>query len=429
LTFAIEWEPAAGVTHAGLAATWARIEIRVGGRCVTTVHDIRTGATRSAVYGPAMLVAEWIVRNFWFLLYECAPAEPRGHAWRRRHSLAAAREGQSLPDLVLFRDERMVVAEWGASGADGLPVRFVESGREDLEPADARRTLAAAVDAILEQLRTVNHPDATALRADWDTIADMSGDDLVICSRAARLGVDALDPGDHSDELESCLRGALADLPEPTCNDVLDAQIREPHALASTVATVRDLVVNGAKPALCAGTRDLGLTVRWGLPAYRVGYAAARMLREKHGAPEGAVDLESLFRQLGLRDAYHDHPPLAEHVQQLQALVGSSPAGAPQMFAAPRPRKHARFLQARCLFAIAAGAAKDAPRALTNAGTRLQVASRAFAAELLAPADLLRARMAQGVDDERVEALADELGVATTVIDHQIRNHGLTPDT
>lgn len=96
------------------------------------------------------------------------------------------------------------------------------------------------------------------------------------------------------------------------------------------------------------------------------------------------------------------------------------------MYAAPRPRKHARFLQARGLFAIAAGAARDAPRALTNAGTRLQVASRAFAAELLAPADFLRGRIAGGIDDERLEALADELEVSATVIAHQIENHALT---
>jgi len=429
LTFKIEWEPAEGVTHAGLAATWARIEIRVGDQCVTTVYDTRTGATRSGVYGSAMLVAEWIVRNFWFLLYEGAPAELRGPAWRRRHSLAAGREGTSLPDLAFFRDERVVVAEWVAtSRPDGRPVRFVESGRAELEPSEARRALAIAVDAVTEQLRTVTHPDVAALRADWDTIAEMSGEDLAICSRAARLGVDGLDEAELTDSLESCLRGALADLPEPTGNDVLDAQIREPHSLASAVATVHDLVMNGGVPPLRAGTRDIGLSVSWGPPAYQVGYIAARKLRDLHSASEGALDLDDLFRKLDLRDAQQPHAPLAAHVHQLQAIVGASPAGVPRLFVAPRPHKHARFLQARGLFAIAAGAAKEAPRALTNAGTRLQVASRAFAAELLAPASLLRARMTRGGDDELLEALADEFGVATAVIDHQIRNHGLTPD-
>jgi hypothetical protein len=427
LTFRIEWEPTEGVSHPVLAATWARIEIRLGDRCVTTVHDTRTGATRSGVYGPAALIAEWIVRNFWFVLFEGPPAEVRGHAWRRRHSLAAAREGTSLPDLMLFRDERNVVAEWVASsGDDGLPVRFVEAGRAELEPAQARLALATAVDAVVDRLRTVEHPDAAALRSDWDTIAEMSGSDLALCSRAARLGLDALDAEELTENLESCLVGAMSDLPETTRNDVLDAQIRAPEALASTIATVRDLVLPAAQPALSAGTRDIGVSVQWAMPAYRVGYAAARRIREQAGLPTRAVDLTALFQSLGLEGLHQDHQPLAEHVHQLQALVGASPSGAPRMFVAPRPHRHSRFLLARGLFAIAAGAAKDAPRALTNAGTRLQAASRAFAAELLAPASLLRSRIADGVDDERVEALADELDVSPAVIAHQITNHGLS---
>jgi hypothetical protein len=145
---------------------------------------------------------------------------------------------------------------------------------------------------------------------------------------------------------------------------------------------VRDLVRDGGQPALRAGTRD-----------------------------------------------NEDWAPLRDHVRQLQALVGASRSGAPHMFVAPRPRRHARFLLARGLFAIAAGAASEAPRALTNAGTALQAASRAFAAELLAPASLLRLRIAEGLDDERVEALADELEVSATVVAHQITNHGLGPET
>src|SRR5207253_2197151 len=106
LVFKFEWEPAEGVSHPGLAATFARMEIHVGDHCVTRVHDPRNGATRDGVYGPAMVLAEWIVRNLWFLLFESAPSEARGASWRRRHSLFTGREGTSLPDLVLFRDER-----------------------------------------------------------------------------------------------------------------------------------------------------------------------------------------------------------------------------------------------------------------------------------------------------------------------------------
>jgi hypothetical protein len=76
-----------------------------------------------------------------------------------------------------------------------------------------------------------------------------------------------------------------------------------------------------------------------------------------------------------------------------------------------------------------AGATREGPRALTSAGTTLQAAGRAFAAELLAPAEFLVDRVADGYDDDVVEQLAEELEVAVPVIVRQLENlerHGLS---
>ncbi len=428
LSFDIQWEQAEGVTHPGLAASWARTVIRVGGRSVTMVQDTRTNASRTAIYGPAMLLAEWAVRNFWFLLNEAEHAEARGYAWRRRHSLAAAREGTSLPDLRIFRDEHAVVAEWVArTDAHHLPVRFVDQGRAELEPTQARAALSELVDTVLERLRDIVSPDIDALRADWESTLEVSGEDLHLCERAARLGLDALDESQLSPDLESCLRGAVDDLPRVTANDVLDAQIREAAALASAVASVRDLTVNGGMPPLRAGSRDLEIQVPSGHRPYVTGYAAAKALRTKHHLPVGKVDLDRLAGHLGLD--IKEHPPLGKHGSHLQGLVGESPTGAPLLYVAPRRKEPARFLQARGLFAMLAGATREGPRALTSAGTTLQAAGRAFAAELLAPAEFLVDRVADGYDDDVVEQLAEELEVAVPVIVRQLENlerHGLS---
>jgi Zn-dependent peptidase ImmA (M78 family) len=84
-----------------------------------------------------------------------------------------------------------------------------------------------------------------------------------------------------------------------------------------------------------------------------------------------------------------------------------------------------RFLLARGLYALLSGATQDGPRLLTGAGTAMQAAGRAFAAELLAPAAALRARIGAGVDEEQVEELAREFKVSSQVIDHQLENHRL----
>jgi len=87
-----------------------------------------------------------------------------------------------------------------------------------------------------------------------------------------------------------------------------------------------------------------------------------------------------------------------------------------------------RFAIAR---AIGHHVLRDAPRPclLTRTNTDEQAATRAFAAELLAPASSLRDRLGdrvgQRIDDEEVQELADVFDVSEWLIEHQIRNHDL----
>jgi Zn-dependent peptidase ImmA (M78 family) len=65
-------------------------------------------------------------------------------------------------------------------------------------------------------------------------------------------------------------------------------------------------------------------------------------------------------------------------------------------------------------------------RLVTRANDWQQAASRAFAAELLAPAEALAARLQDPVDWETAAAdLAREFQVSEWVIHHQAENHGL----
>jgi len=68
----------------------------------------------------------------------------------------------------------------------------------------------------------------------------------------------------------------------------------------------------------------------------------------------------------------------------------------------------------------------EGPLLLSSVPTRLQQQSRAFAAELLAPAELIRPRLVgDEVSQEQVGDLAAEFDVSPYVIEHQIQNHRL----
>jgi len=106
----------------------------------------------------------------------------------------------------------------------------------------------------------------------------------------------------------------------------------------------------------------------------------------------------------------------------VKGIIGLAPGGYPCLIAPERKPQLDRFLQARSLFVILSGATNRAPR-LSPArarGSRRLVG--AFAAELLAPAEALRQLLVAEADDDRIDELADEFQVSSSVIQHQVEN-------
>jgi Zn-dependent peptidase ImmA (M78 family) len=63
---------------------------------------------------------------------------------------------------------------------------------------------------------------------------------------------------------------------------------------------------------------------------------------------------------------------------------------------------------------------------VTDANTEQQKRNRAFAAELLAPAAVLKDQIrTPRVTLEKVDEIAEEFGVSSYVIVHQLNNHGI----
>jgi hypothetical protein len=107
------------------------------------------------------------------------------------------------------------------------------------------------------------------------------------------------------------------------------------------------------------------------------------------------------------------------------ALVATNAVESP-VFAVPKRREEAiRFAFCRALFDYLTTPAGE-PLLVTSARSERQKRNRAFAAEFLAPADLLREALpGQTVGDEELDDLAAVFGVSPSVIRHQIENHGL----
>lgn len=440
MRFHIEWQDAPGVKDVTLAATWARLEIRIGDSVVTELVDSKSGSHRTGVFGSVFPLAEWVVENWWFLLNEpcrVAPvpcgrqAKPWMADWSHRHCLLSAREGGSLPDLTVFRDEELAIALWGPDPEWGLvsPVRFIGQGQAGIPLDDVRRALIGLVQSTIDRLdnRSVVGPDVDRLLASWNAIAASEQTENDLCHSLAVLGVDPYDPGPDSNEILEIIAKITSSLPLLLREDLL-AGTRPPD-LRSNAAWVesvrRSLASNGSMSGLDSMFPGSLVDER----AFETGYNFARVARQKLSGltpSEPIADLDSAVRSFVPW-------PLSVSVCQpqlrdtgLDALVGNSGDGAAVLLVpSSRSETANRFRLARGLFCVLSRAIESSPRLLTPAATRLQRASRAFAAEFLLPAEALRDRVGGLVRQEEVDEVAAEYEVNTLVVRYQIDNHGL----
>lgn len=463
IDFTIDWKDAPGVRDPVLARTWCGLTIRIGSEHVTRVFDRRTKGWRNCVYGSVFPLCRWMVDNLWFLLYEpyrwSTPFGSRDLArndadrpWVRRHSLLAAREGGALPDLTLFRDGDSVLARWLADGGDAShpSLRFVQKGRARLSPNVVGESVAGLVESVLQRVAGLPHADVSRLRDDWRDLCSLTPEEARLCGWAARLGIDAHYEDELSDGAVERLTAALEGLETTLADDLLDVAsldtisndlewidkachraraVRLDTSERSALARPEDRV-EGLAGAILARRGPLGAhphePLKEGGTAYAVGYERARSVRAGAGIGTNSLpDMVEFLRCLGWADA----PLVTTDTKPstgLLAVLDQGREDVPVLAAhPPADEVSGRFLLARSVFLQAATASAER-RLVTSAHTWDQRASRAFAAELLAPAEALRERIRRhSVSLREVAQYADEFMVAPSVIERQLENHAV----
>lgn len=429
LELLIEWEEAPTVRSPVLASTWARLEIRVQGKLITRFWSEPTNAIRAGVHGSLFPLARWISRNWWHLLAETIPSpavlqsarrvQSLMRPWMERHNLVHAREGMAYPDLAIYREDDLVGVRWLPDPEDvTTPGRFIGEGAVHLNRAEVEAGLAGLVDSVLARTADVVDDEVETLRADWAAIQNASPDERALCERLAALGLDPYAP-DPDDEMEALLSTDLG-LPPAVLQDLLAATTRD--RIHGHLATTRQLIAR--LPVILAAREYTSDSASYDPRPYRAGYQRAEAVRRQFGLDPGdpVDDLPALLeRQVGAVET--TWIPASER-QDIEAAVERN--GVCALVAGARAARAQRFLLARALHHwqfVTRG--YHELRLLTHARDWQQSASRAFAAELLAPAKALAARLRGESGWEFMQPLAEEFQVDTKVIAHQLENHGL----
>lgn len=403
-------------------ASYGRMGINVNDAWLTA-FETQNGTRGDRVEVPAYPLAEWVAENWWAIIHEPekGSSSKQDVGFRSRHWLGTAREGFSLPDTWLFSGGR------GAVEIQSKPT-FLSHSRM-IMPTTVSTRLAAEevelalktfVNSVIARLAEKGISD-TLLQQIWNVFNDLDHDEKKF---SRLLGAMGLSPYSQEGGIEVVLNDFLSNASDSIAEDLCEAADQGDFVEAAE-DTLRSLKALDSEPEI-----DFSNIFSIRYPAahkpWRLGLGAANAVREKFGIDAAdcsggtkffdSIRLSSLLAEnRGFREVDEPvvHGSVRRHENQVQMnLIRIRP-------------ESRRFDAARSCF-LAWHQAAEGDRLVTRARVRDQQASRAFAAELLAPIQYIKRRASNNVlSVYRADEIAKELSVSSAVVMWQASNNNI----
>ncbi len=418
--FNVEWPGAPPETgHPLLDSSLGQLSIGVGDESATR-HRTQHGMEGDRLYIPTYHIAEWIASNWWSLLYETPKTEDfqNDFDFRERHWLGTARNGFALPDLWFCPAGGKIEVTGYAAELAFARLRFLLEISDVTETGTLAQTFRHFVEQVLDRLRSQGIA-ANALNESWELVSQTADDMKQYCRLIGALG---LSPYDEHQGIDDILDAASDRLPPDILRDLCEA------ADERTLDTLANLTT-GVFETL-AGAKEINLADLLAVPlpadafrhAWQRGREAAGRVRGNfhisNGDPEGS---KHFFEKLDL------DPRILALGDGPSQIGGVLQKGETTMHLAVLDKREPqqRFAAARGAFLGWAGDIEGS-RLVSTAITRDQQASRAFAAELLAPIGYIRTKARNGLLSEQgVQDIADSLCAPAGAVRYQARHGGI----
>ena len=189
ITFETEWVTAKDVQGPELASTWASLLIRVNDSVVTRVLDRRAQTVRDHVYVPLYPLAESLVMNWWFLLYEVGIPAKDDDAFMQRHAVVAHGDGYAFPKLHVVPSGGRTLLAWTADSRRWAELDYQSENRIWVDRNEFHESCTELVDRVVRRLLS-SGIEGTLLQEEWAAIQAADEDESQFCRTAASLGWD-----------------------------------------------------------------------------------------------------------------------------------------------------------------------------------------------------------------------------------------------
>lgn len=394
----------------------ARFSFEVGGKTVTAVRDHRNGRYRKQIIVPLFAVADWLVDNWYYLWHEPADTQYQKPGFEERHNLAYAGNGFLLPKLTIApSSERIhiVAQRWDPAHAS---IGFVEEVDTYVQVEELRLQFERLIEIVIRRLRTLDSSqDACQLSQAWTAINNLDSEEREFSRAAAMCGID---PFDVEDSVSQAIMAFW---------DRIDPSIREEALAAADAHLLPELsewLGTAVEDLSSAGNENRWNEIRDHVPAacsrepWNQGYELAKSVRNCLGIGQDPFRFDS---EGPLAVFHHERESPSQRIEGLVAATAPACVTAPRSYSSGK-----RFLIARALGDFVS---RREPQLgiLGSVHNDRQARSRAFAAEFLAPAEVLYSRWSSSDSrDDVIDELSGEFDVSSKVVLHQIHNYERT---
>lgn len=424
LEFQFEWTDPGLAKGRELCATWAKLEIKVNDLPITRLSDSRSKSIRDSVDLPLYPLAEWIAYNWWFIFFEYGQT-PERTGYSHRHSLKFAREGYALPDLCFQPSGNEVELTWNPYPVTHSGIQFLFDGQAAIDTDNLRDQLSILLETVIRRLEIFDIHDSP-LQEEWAAINSSDREESEFCRMAATLGID---PYNFDEKLSVVLVGLRERFSEQFVRQI--CSISSADRLMGDVQWIDEIIgrlsdtpkLFGHLSKYRSRQKSQEIMRPWGYGYHRA--AELRKLLKLNGATFNSFD-DLLASVTKSNNASSSVIFLEEHGRKnIDAFVHVKEESAPG-FALFKGREDSKnFAFCRALHDYLSYP-EDIESLVSGVKTDRQKMNRAFAAEFLAPSSMLRVRIGSGVlNTDEVIDLAEEFGVSSYTIEHQIRNHDL----
>lgn len=420
LNFEVEWLEAERVATPEQRETWGRLSIDLFGESPIAVWDESSGSVRKSLYLPLYSLAEWFAFNWWRLRFEShSPARGSLADYTFRHSLLAVGDGFLFPSMVFYPEGDFIRISWQPRQVQHAQIRFINNGSAILKRQDFDRGVREFIQVVLDRLEA-RGIHQSPLHDEWAAISEADNEVRRFCETVARLGVD---PYNAPEGMDAVLT-EFGKLFSPRLFNELLAASRYAD-LADAVKFLKSFKSSfhldlNAIPEFYPEVDNREWAVPW-----KIGNRLAQRLRELL-----ELDTTPLPSDSALGQAFHQPKGkiagISDRAVQpvLNAVARFEKKTRLSVAVSSRRGESKRFALCRALFiSYIQKSAEEEMILVTSSHTPIQQASRAFAAEFLAPRRAIFELLGdRDSDPEEIDLVSDQFGVSSWVIQHQLEN-------